>query len=78
MNENLPEHLVDATLIFDEIPDYHGFVQVFAGTGAPTIDRSFKTINQGTIRITTSLMSCILINPMFHYQYHFMIPAITE
>ncbi len=24
MNEKLPEHLVDATLIFDEMPDYHG------------------------------------------------------
>ncbi len=50
MNKILPYHLVVAMMIFDEIPDYPGFVKVFADAGAPTVDSSFKTIDQGTIR----------------------------
>ncbi len=51
MNENTSEHLLDLTLIFNEMPNYYGFVQVFAGAGAPIVNNSFKTIDQGTIRI---------------------------
>ncbi len=44
MNKRSSEHLVDATSIFNDMPNYHGFVQIFAGAGAPKVDLTSKPI----------------------------------
>lgn len=43
--------LIESTKLFSNIHEYHGYMQVFAGSGAPPIDDSFTSVDLGNVRI---------------------------